>query len=124
MWSSTKKKCRALHLGRNIAGNQCILEADWLEQLCREGCGSPGRQQADHETVRSHRKAGQQTPGQHCDKHCQHVGGGDLSKHICEATPGVLGLVLGSPVEKRDGLTGLSLAKGHNYDEGFGASLT
>lgn len=120
-----KKKCKALHLARNNAEHQYVLEADWLQQLSRKGSESPGRQQADRETVRSRSKGGQQTPGQHYDKHCQHVGGGDLSKLItCEATPGVLGLVLGSPVQERDGLTGLSPAKGHNSDEGFGASLT
>lgn len=105
--------------------NLSMLEADWLEQLCREGCESPGRQQTDHETLRYLSKGGKQIPGQHDYKHCQHVEGGDLSKHnTCEATPGVQGLVLGSPVEKRDGLTGLCPAKGHNYDEGFGVSLT
>lgn len=54
-----KKKCRALHLGKNNAGHQYVLEADWLQQLSREGSESPGRRQADCETVRSHSKGGQ-----------------------------------------------------------------
>ena len=40
-----------------------------------------------------------------------------LSTHTGEATPGVLDLDLGSPVQETCGLTGMSTVKDHEGDE-------
>jgi len=54
------------------------------------------------------------------------VEGGDLSlkNYTGEATPGVLCTVLGSSVQERDGLTGVSPVKGHKDGEVTGVPLT
>jgi len=58
-------------------------------------------------------------------EHSQQVKGGEPSPLLCpgQASPGVLCLVLGSPVQKRQGSPGKSPVEGQKDDKGPGAPL-
>ena len=63
-------------------------------------------------------------PGVHLKERGQQIKGGDPPPLLCpgETSPGILYLVLGFPVQKRQGSPGESPAVGHRDDEGPGAS--
>ena len=67
---------------------------------------------------------GQWDPGLPLREHGQQVKGGDPPPQLCpgQASPGVLHLVLGSLIQKRQGSPGESSAEGHKDDKGPGAS--
>lgn len=60
-------------------------------------------------------KAAQQPPRLHWKEHCQPGEGGDSSTLLRDATQ-VLGPVLGSPVQYRNGHTRVNPVKGHKRD--------
>lgn len=95
-----KTKSKVLYLGMNNLRHQCTLESSSLESCF-----------ADCEPAASSWQKGQQYLGLHQEEHCQQVEGGEFSSLLIpgEAASGVLFVVLGSPVQKRYGLTGASL---------------
>lgn len=96
------------------------------KQLCRKGTGGPGGHQVDREPAMCPgSKGSQQPPGLHLAEHCQQANGGDPSPlhSTREATGGVLGAVMGSPVQHRHGPAEASPVTAYEDDEETGASV-
>lgn len=66
-----------------------------------------------------------QHPGLYEEECCQQVDEGEPSSLLStqEATPEMLGLLLGSSAQKTYGLTGATPVQGHKGDSGTGASF-
>lgn len=120
-WTSAKESTKSCLQGGITPGTVTQPRQMSAKQLCKNGSGNPGGQQADHEPASSPCSEGDQQPPR-VHRAALPAGQGRSSFPLLSTSDTPRSRML-RPIQERQGLCGAGPAKGYREDEGTGASV-